>query len=113
MEVFHSDNIGNRVPPHPHLGAPTLASGIYLAPTKDVGTDEDVVAGASYAVTVRIGFFLFGLAATTAAANVIWICPANQTIIIKIPAGYTKLYYMGIGQDSPKAYVRRLTMPGD
>ena len=112
MQEFYScDNSGNRVPPHPHMGDPVLASGIYLAPTKDVGTDEDVVAGASYAITVRIGFFLFGLVTTGAAANVIWICPANQTIVIKIPIGYTKLYYTGIGQDSPKAYLRRLAMP--
>lgn len=111
MENYLCDNSGNRIPPHPHMGDPTLASGIYLAPTKDAGADEDVVAGAVYAITVRQGFFLFGIAATTTPANVIWICPANQTIVIKIPIGYTKLYYMGIGQDSPKAYVRRLTMP--
>ena len=42
MEVFHSDNVGNRVPPHPNEGAPTLASGQTLAPNKNTTTEATV-----------------------------------------------------------------------
>jgi len=112
MEVFHSDNVGNRVPPHPHLGAPTLGSGARLRPSKNANTEHAVVAGASYAITSRKSYFVFGLATTVTDTNVIWVCPTGETIIIKIPADYTSLHYMGY-DDNPELHIRRLTTPGD
>lgn len=112
MEVFHSDNIGNRMPPHPNMSAPTLASGLRLRPSKNINTEQTVVAGATYAITVRKSFFVFGLADTDTDANVIWACAPSQTIVIKIPTGYTTLHYMGC-DDNPELRIRRLTMPGD
>lgn len=111
-EVFMSDNAGNRVPPHPNVGAPTLASGQTLSPNKETNTEATVVAGANYAITAIVGWFVFGLATTATAANIIWACPQGQTIVIKIPVGYTSLHYFS-GSDNRTAYLRRLTMPGD
>lgn len=112
MEVYSSDNVGNRVPPHPDMGTPTLASGQTLAPNKDTNTEATVVAGATYAITAIQGWFIFGLATVATAANIIWACPQGKTIVIKIPAGYTSLHYLS-DSDNRTAYLRRLTMPGD
>ena len=112
MDVYSSDNIGNRVPPHPNLGHPTLASGQTLAPNKETNTEATVVAGASYAITAVEGWFIFGIATTATAANIIWVCTQGQTIVIKVPAGYTSLHYQS-GSDDRTAYLRRLTLPGD
>ena len=112
MEVYSSDNKGNRVPPHPNVGDPTLASGQTLSPNKNTNTEATVVAGASYAITAIQGWFIFGLATTATAANIIWACPQEQTIVIKIPSGYTSLHYLS-DSDDRTAYLRRLTLPGD
>ncbi len=112
MEIFHSDNVGNRVPPHPNMGAPTLGSGARLRPSKNINTVYTVVAGASYAITSRKSYFIFGLATTATDANAIWACPAGRTIVIKIPANYTSLHYQGY-DDNPELHIRRLTMPGN
>lgn len=111
-EVYVSDNAGNRVPPHPNMGAPTLVSGQTLTPNKETNTEATIVAGAEYAITSVEGWFVFGLATTATAANIVWVCTQGQTIVIKIPSGYTSLHYQS-GSDNRTAYLRRLTMPGD
>ena len=110
MEVFHSDNAGNRVPPHPNMGDPTLASGQTLSPNKETNTEATVVAGATYAITAVAGWFVFGLATTATAANIVWACYQGETIVIKVPVGYTSLHYQS-GSDNRTAYLRRLTTP--
>ena len=112
MEVYVSNNAGDRVPSHPNVSAPTLASGQTLAPNKETNTEVTVVAGALYAITSVDGWFVFGIVTTGAAANIIWVCPQDQTIVIKIPSGYTSLHYQS-GSDDRTAYLRRLTSPGD
>ena len=111
-EVYHSDNVGNRVPPHPDMSAPLLASGQTLAPNKETNTEATVVAGACYAITALVGWFVFGIATTGTAANIIWACPHGKTIVIHIPRGYTSLHYQS-GSDNRTAYLRRLPQPGD
>lgn len=111
-EMYLSDNAGNRVPPHPNETAPVAVSGQTLAPNKETDTEATVVAGASYAITAVEGWFVFGVATTATAANIIWVCTQGQTIVIKIPLGYTSLHYQS-GSDDRTAYLRRLTLPGD
>lgn len=100
MEVFHSDNAGNRVPPHPGMSSPVAASGILLTDST-IGADhtQAVVAGASYAVTLVSAAstlaMYFGIADVTTDANVIWVCQPYETIIIKIPIGSATLHYEG------------------
>ena len=112
MEVYSSDNKGNRTPAHPDMGHPRLASGQTLSPNKNTNTEATVVAGGSYAITAIQGWFIFGLATTATAANIIWACPQGKTIVVKIPVGYTSLHYLS-DSDNRTAYLRRLTMPGD
>jgi len=114
MEVHHSDNAGNRVPPHPDIAAPVVASGQTVA-TGTAGDDKTftVVAGAVYALTGIGTAVLAGITGVTStAANIEWVAPADKTIIIKIPIGKTTLYFEG-DTSSKNVYLRRLTMPGD
>lgn len=109
MNIQHScDNVGHRMPAHVNMGDPILASGQLLAAgSKNTNAEITVVAGATYAITSVTGDHVFGLADTATAANVIWACPQGQTIIIKIPIGYTTLHYQ-TPSDSRSARLRRL-----
>lgn len=114
MEVYLSDNAGNRVPPHPDVSAPTLASGqnVSAAAVDTNYSNVTVVAGATYAITCLKGAHIFGIATTDTAANCIWACASGKTIVIKIPLSYTALHYKSL--DSSRRFIlRRLTMPGD
>lgn len=112
MENYSCDNSGNRMPPHPNMGDPILASGARLRPSKNTNTEYTVVPGAVYAITSRISYFVFGIATTATDANIIWACPIGKTIIIKIPnvPTYTSLHYQGY-DDNPELHIRRLAMP--
>ena len=110
MEVFASDNAGNRTVFDVNTGAPILASGQTLAPNKETNTEATVVAGGVYAITAIEGWFVFGSATTGTTANIVWACPQGKTIVIKIPIGYTSLHYQS-GSNDRTAYLRRLTMP--
>jgi hypothetical protein len=97
MEIFLSDNVGNRVPPGVASGHPVLASAQKLT-YATAGTDVTVAvtAGKTYLAAVQATItsdFLFGLAATSTPANVGWVCSSGQKICIKIPVGYTTLHY--------------------
>jgi len=109
MEIYHSDNMGNRVPPHANLADPELASGQTLTnATAATDTEATVVAGESYVITaLTTGGFYFGLAAISTAANILWVCPLGQTIVIKIPVGYTTLHY-ATNVNNGVAYMRKL-----
>ena len=95
MEVFLSDNVGNRVPPGCSSGAPKLASGITLTDTTTGGDHtQTLVGGHTYkAMANSIGDWVFGIAAITAAANIMWFLPANQVMVFTMPVGYTALHY--------------------
>lgn len=106
---FDSDNDGNRMPNHPDAANPILASGQTLTnASADTDTSATVVAGATYAITaLNTGGFLFGLATTATAANIVWTCGLQHTTIIKIPAGYTTLHYQ-TDTNNGMAYLRRI-----
>lgn len=113
-ETYLSDNSGNRVPPHPGEADPTAASGQTVA-TGTAGDDKTftVVAGAVYALTgIGTAVLCSITGVTSTAANIEWVAPADTTIIIKIPAAKTTLYFEG-DTSSKNVYLRRLTMPGD
>lgn len=97
-DVYLSDNAGNRASPGAVCCDPVLASGQTL--TDDaIGGDHTVtvVAGARYAFTAGLtGGFIFGIAAVTTAANIVWACGLNNTAVIKIPQGYTELHYASL-----------------
>ncbi len=110
-ETFLCDNAGNRVPPGVSSGDPVLASGIKIIDGA-TGADhtETVVAGATYKIMTdgtTDGAFLFGIATTATAANVLWFLPESSVLVIKIPAGYTSLHYQSLASGG-SAYIVRL-----
>lgn len=108
MEVYISDNKGNRVAV-PGTAHPIAASGQTLTDAA-IGGDHTatVVAGAVYAITCNAtGVMLLGIAAVTTAADIIWAVPPNGDIIIKIPEGETVLHYAGTVNDTT-VYLRRI-----
>lgn len=111
MITYLADNKGAIVPPHPHESDPVIATGQTLTNgTADADTSATVEAGKSYAITAfKTGGFYFGLAAISTAANIIWACPLGETIIIKIPVGYTTLHY-ATSVNSGVAYLRELAV---
>lgn len=111
-QVYASDNFGNRVPFHPDVSDPVLASGQKVAAgSKDTNATITVEAGATYAITSLLGAHVFGIATTATAANCIWAAAAGKTIVIKIPVGdsgiYTSLHYQ-TPSDTRVFYLRKL-----
>lgn len=106
---FSCDNDGNRMPVHPDSANPILASGQTLTnASADTDTTATIIAGATYAITaLNTGGFLFGLATTATAANIIWACTLYRTVIIKIPLSYTTLHYQ-TDTNNGMAYLRRI-----
>jgi len=115
---YVSDNGGVIVPPHPNEGYPVLATGQTLTDAATGGDETATVeAGALYAFTARPGpvaagtltdtTFVFGLATILTAANIVWVCPPGETILIQIPAGYTSLHYESLGAGG-SGYLREL-----
>ena len=109
-DTFLSDNGGNRVPPadasNPHA---TPAGQRLQADQYETGKTATVVAGATYAFSaVRGASFYFGLAAVSTVANIGWVCPLYQTIIIVIPEDNTTLYYSAESNNG-NGYLRRLS----
>ncbi len=108
-EMYLSDNAGHRVPP---AGAPDPVHGTgqkLTVATDDTDAEATVIGGAMYAFTaVETGGFFFGILDVTTAANVAWVCPLYQTIIINIPSGTTILHY-GTDVDNAVGYLRKLT----
>lgn len=99
-DVFLSDNEGNRVPPGVASGAPVLASGIKITDgATGANHTQAVDAGATYQIMTDAtsgGAFLFGIADTDTAANVIWFMPESSVRVITIPSGYTSLHYQSL-----------------
>jgi len=113
MDTYLSDNAGRRVPPDVCAGNPTPATGVTLTDAATGGDEtETVVAGGLYAFTTTCDFtnddtFVFGVAAITTAANIVWVCPPGQTILISIPDTITTLHYMSLTSGGV-GYLRRL-----
>ncbi len=105
-ENYSSDNSGNRVPPHPNMCDPVLASGQNVSAAAQ-NTDETitVVAGVLYAITCIKGAHIFGIGTTATATNCIWACGAGETITIRIPIGYTALHFQS--PDSSRRFILR------
>jgi len=103
MEVFLSDNGGNRVPPGVISGDPVLASGIKITDAT-IGGDhtETVVSGATYQIMTDAT-----TATTATAANVIWFMPESSVRVITIPVGYTSLHYQALANGA-SAYISKL-----
>lgn len=100
MELFLSDNGGNRVPPGVASGDPVAGSGFKITDAA-AGANHTVavVAGATYQIMVdhtTDGAFLFGIADTDTAANVIWFMPPLTVRVITIPIGITSLHYQSL-----------------
>jgi len=110
MDVYLSNNAGHRACPGAVNCDPVAASGQTLTDAT-IGGDHTatVVAGESYAFTAGLtGGFIFGVAAVTTAANIIWACGLNDTIVMKIPQGITTLHYAGLVNNAA-GYLRKLT----
>jgi len=117
-EVYLSDNDGRRVPPHPNASNPVAASGVTLTDAATGGDEtQTVVGGATYAFTCRPApvaggnatdiTFEFGILAITTAANIIWVCPPGETIIIQMPQNETTLHYQSLANGG-SGFLRRL-----
>jgi len=111
MDVFLSDNTGNRASPGAINCDPVAASGITLDAGKSVPGTQAVTAGARYAITATGdpgGHWLFSITGACAtAANIEWACSRGDTIVIKIPSGVTTLYYL-LQDETGEAYMRKL-----
>ena len=99
-EVYLSDNAGNRVPPGVASGDPVPGSGITITDAAS-GANHTVTveAGATYQIMVddtTDGAFLFGIATTATAANILWFMPPLTVRVITIPAGFTSLHYQSL-----------------
>lgn len=109
-ETYVSDNSGNRVPPDVNASDPVAASGQTVA-TGTAGDDKQftgLIGGAKYAVTgLGTAVLASCTAVTSSAANIEWVAPANQTIIIRVPYGKTVIYFEG-DTSSKNVYLRRL-----
>lgn len=108
-ENFVCDNSGNRIPPHPFAADPVAASGITISGGV-AGSDvtQALDQGQMYIFTGLGGNWLISFTgATSTAANIEWVCPANQTIILRAPIGCSTLYTECDGA-SKKAYMRKL-----
>jgi hypothetical protein len=95
-DVYLSDNVGNRVPPGVASGAPKLASGQTITDATTGGDHYDVTLtpGKTYKIMAdATGGWLFGVAAVTSAANVLWFCPPSGVMCFTMPLGYTALHY--------------------
>lgn len=98
-EIYHSDNTGNRVPPHAHLANPIAISGLTVTLTNaDTNYTLTVVGGETYRIISHktaaashdiIFASITGVATTT--ANKEWAFPLGSVGIIKIPEGVTTL----------------------
>jgi len=111
MANYSCDNHGNKMPNTPFTADPVLASGLSAA-AATAGDDytQTVEAGATYACTALVGSFLMSLTGVTStAANIEWVCPKEQTIIIKVPTGYTTLYFEA-NTNSSTLYMRKITI---
>ena len=88
---------------------PVAATGQTLVDTTTgVYHEATVVGGKSYAVTTdATGTMLFGILDSTAAANVIWVCPPSSTIIVNVPGNVTTLHYNGTVANTT-AYLREV-----
>lgn len=99
-EMYSCDNSGNRSGPHPDISDPVLGSGQNVsAAAQNTNESITVVAGEMYAITCIKGAHIFGvdysadLTGTDTASNVVWACGEGHTIVIRIPYGYTLLYF--------------------
>lgn len=109
MSEFASDNSGNRVGAGVQSINPVAASGQTVA-TGTAGDDKTftVVGGARYAITgIGTAVLLSITGVTSTAANIEWVAPANQTVVITIPEGSTTLYFEG-DTSSKNVYLQRL-----
>ena len=109
--IMLRDAYGNTVPPGVQGGTPVLASGITLTDAA-AGADhtETLVAGATYKImadTTAGGQWLFGIATTATAANIIWFCPLGGVIALTMPAGYTALHYQCLASGG-KCYIAKM-----
>lgn len=110
MENYSCDNSGNRIPPDVNAADPVAVSGVKLTDgTIDGEHSTTVVGGARYAFTcIDKKGMTFGIAAChSTMANVLWVCPLRETIIIAIPLEITSLYYNGL-ENAVYGYLRRL-----
>ncbi len=89
------------------LLTPVPGSGITLIPNGhkiQLVEENRLYAITSYGST----FWYFSVTGETSiAANIEWVCAFNETIIIKIPADKTVLYYTA-SSTSSNAYMRKL-----
>lgn len=93
------NNAGHNAPPGALDAAPVLSQTAQTATDSTTGGDHELTlaAGKAYLVmTTGTGGFIFGLAATTTAGNIRWMCPANWAVVIRMPIGYTTLHYQGL-----------------
>lgn len=106
MEVYSSDNSGNRIPSDVLAADPVAGSGQSVsAASTDTNASITVKQGKMYAITCIKGAHIFGILTTATVANCIWACGSGHTIIIKIPMGTVLLHYQT--PDSSRKFILR------
>jgi len=111
-DVNLADNSGHRIS-HPFTVDPEAASGqkITTDGTTNTNASLTVIGGRTYAITNihASAHVLFGILTTATAANIIWVCPPGETILIFVPEGTTELHHQSI-TISVVLYVRKLNL---
>lgn len=100
---FHSDNVGNRIPPHANLVHPTAAGGLKKSCAIALTNYTlAVVAGTTYKATARVAagaagsniseVVFLGITGTTVTdANKEWVFSIGSSAIIHIPNDKTTI----------------------
>lgn len=87
---------GSSITPHPDQAQPVAASGQAVTGADAAYTVE----AGMYALTALVGYIIGGWLTTATAANVVFACGTNQTIIIEVPIGTTSIYLACVGDGS-------------
>lgn len=95
--------LGSSITPHPDSAQPVAASGQAVS---GADTAYTVEAG-MYALTMLVGYAIAGWLTTATAANVVFACGVNQTILIEVPIGKTAIYIACVG-DGALGKLRKL-----
>jgi hypothetical protein len=94
---------GSNVAPHPNIAQPVAASGQAISGGEAAYTVE----AGMYALTALVGYIIGGWLTTATAANVVFACGVNQTILIEVPIGTTDVHLSCVG-DGALGKLRKL-----
>jgi hypothetical protein len=104
MNMKLSTTTGANISPTPEMSQPVAATGQTLSSAVDASV---TVEAGVYALTAAVGYALIGWATTDTAANILFVCPEDKTILIHIPIGTIHFHYKLVGTGAV-AFLRKV-----